>query len=59
MKDNVHEGYGGWSLRTHFEDQTSPFVFDGKFDFERYIVSNGFDKPVFVFSSWVPTTLFA
>ncbi|MGI6562479.1 MAG: SGNH/GDSL hydrolase family protein [Clostridia bacterium] len=49
MKDNVHEGYGGWSLRTHFEDQTSPFVFDGKFDFERYMVSNGFDKPDFVF----------
>lgn len=49
LRDNVHEGYGGWSLKSHYEGETSPFVFDGQFDFEKYMKVNGFDKVDFIF----------
>ncbi|HBN85691.1 MAG TPA: hypothetical protein DDZ89_17815 [Clostridiales bacterium] len=49
LRDNVHEGYGGWSLKSHYENGTSPFVFDGQFNFEKYMTTNGFDQVDFVF----------
>jgi len=49
LKSNMHEGYGGWALKTHYENQESPFVFNGQFDFQKYMEHNGFDKVDFVF----------
>ena len=36
-KPNVHEGRGGWRVDQYAEHEESPFVFDGRFDFSRYM----------------------
>jgi len=36
-KPNVHEGRGGWRVDQYAEHEESPFVFDGRFDFARYM----------------------
>ena len=40
-KPNVHEGRGGWRVDQFAEHEESPFVFDGRFDFSRYMKENG------------------
>lgn len=39
---NRHEGRGGWKVDDYYEREDSPFVFDGKFDFVRYMETNGY-----------------
>ena len=47
--ENRHEGYGGKSINWHFSNPESPFVFDGCFDFKRYMSVNGYDEVDYVF----------
>lgn len=46
---NLHEGYGGKSVKWHFTNAESPFVFDGKFDFGQYMTEHGFKEIDWVF----------
>lgn len=39
---NVHEGMGGWKVESHFLSNESAFVFDGQFNFARYMEKHGF-----------------
>src|SRR5690606_1377785 len=39
---NVHEGMGGWKVASHFQSNESAFVFDGQFNFARYMEEHGF-----------------
>jgi len=42
---NRHEGRSGWRIDTFYGNSESPFVFDGKFDFSRYMQCNGYPQP--------------
>ncbi|TMV48639.1 SGNH/GDSL hydrolase family protein [Paenibacillus mesophilus] len=41
---NRHEGRGGWRVADYFGIPESPFLFDGKFDFMRYMERSGYDS---------------
>lgn len=45
---NVHEGRSGWTVNQYYTDKTSPFVFDGIFDFSQYMTMNGLAEPDYV-----------
>lgn len=40
---NAHEGRGGWKVIDYYEKEESPFLFDGKFDFARYMNEHGYE----------------
>lgn len=46
---NCHEGRSGWTIHKFYTDAESPFVFDGAFDFTRYMQTNGFSDLDYVF----------
>ncbi|MDF2720374.1 MAG: hypothetical protein K0Q59_49 [Paenibacillus sp.] len=39
---NRHEGRGGWKVSDYYEREESPFLFEGRFDFARYMEQNGY-----------------
>ncbi|RKN62876.1 SGNH/GDSL hydrolase family protein [Paenibacillus ginsengarvi] len=39
---NRHEGRGGWKVADYCGHAESPFLFDGKFDFARYMETNAY-----------------
>lgn len=46
---NKHEGYGGWTAKRFVTDDKSPFLFNGKLDFQEYCRKNNNGKaPDFV-----------
>ncbi len=45
----LHEGRGGWTADKYLNHADSPFVFDGVFDFSRYMAENGFEQADYVF----------
>ncbi|MEF3304407.1 SGNH/GDSL hydrolase family protein [Paenibacillus sp. GYB003] len=40
---NRHEGRGGWKVADYFGNPESPFLFDGRFDFAKYMERCGYD----------------
>ncbi len=43
-----HEGRSGWTTEQYYQDPESPFVFDGVFDFSRYMAAQSFGAPDYV-----------
>lgn len=45
---NKFEGFSGWTISKFFESPQSPFVYNGVFDFKKYMESNKLNNPDFV-----------
>ena len=45
----LHEGRGGWTAEKYVHHEDSPFVFDGDFDFTRYMQENGYGQIDYIF----------
>lgn len=45
---NLHEGRGGWRVEQYTTDSSSPFVFDGAFNFSQYMSSQGYTDVDFI-----------
>lgn len=43
-----HEAIAGWNTPMFYSDATSPFVFNGSFDFAQYMTTNGLSIPDYV-----------
>ncbi|WP_409345469.1 SGNH/GDSL hydrolase family protein [Paenibacillus sp. MBLB4367] len=46
---NLHEGRGGWRVDQYFTNASSPFVFNGAFNFSQYMHSQGYTRVDYVF----------
>lgn len=55
----LHEGRSGWTTRKYMEDEESPFLFNGTFDFSQYIAYNQLQVPDYVLIDLGINDLFA
>jgi lysophospholipase L1-like esterase len=46
---NLHEGRGGWRVQQYNTNSSSPFVFNGAFNFSQYMSSHGYTGVDYVF----------